>query len=276
MPQFQINNPTFGSDFELAVVKEGKIVPALAIEGTKKKPSSIGNDCYIQRDGVNAEFNIPPVKNKTDWLKYTDYCFKKGEEILATHGLSLLPLSSHEYEEDQLNQGDLRTLFCTESYDAYTGGKPRKAEGVDQNLRTCGYHFHIGFDRRCPITDKFPSLKDKCALAYYFDLHLGIPSVYFDDDTDRRKMYGQPGDFRFKVIGKPNEKINLFEYRSLGGNLLKSFDLISWVYSAAENVITAFNNREPLPDLNLMYNTICNSDKKTAKALINQHNLLMV
>ena len=57
---FKISNCTFGSDFELFTKnKEDEIVPAI-IDGTKEVPVPIGNDCYSQRDGVAAEFNIPP------------------------------------------------------------------------------------------------------------------------------------------------------------------------------------------------------------------------
>lgn len=270
---FQIKNYTLGSDFELATVREGKIVPALEIEGNKWDPMSIENDCYIQRDGVNAEFNIPPVSSKEDWLRYTNYCFDKGSELLALHGLTLLPSSSHVYDSEQLDQYDLRELGCSESYDAYNNAAVRQIEGAADNMRTCGYHVHIGFNHKCPVSKEKPSKAELCNLAHYFDLYLGVPSVILDPDTERRNMYGKPGDFRFKVIKSQRKQINLFEYRSLGGNLLRSFDMIEWVYDNTLIAIEAFNKQIKLPSLKTLYNTINKSNVAAATKLINKYEI---
>ena len=275
---FKISKYTFGSDFELAVKEiNGNIIPALMVPGTKDNPVSIGNNCFCQRDGVNFEANIPPVNTKKDWLKYTDYCFKEGNRLLALQGLTLHPSSSHVYSPEQLDQGDLRKLFCTESNDAYQNGKIRNVKvSKKTNMRTCGYHFHIGFNRKCPESGKFPDMATKCLLAFYCDLHMGVVSVLLDTDNQRRNMYGKPGDFRFKSIGTPCNRLNLFEYRSLGGNLLKDKRNISWVFNAGKNVIKSFNARSPLPDLKIMYDTINNSDVSSAEKLIKEYNLLVI
>ena len=124
----KIINPTFGSDFEIPVKNKQKIIPALMVPGTKQEPKDIGNNCCIQRDGPNAEFNIPPVSTKKDWTKYFNYCFQTGNKLLASHGCSLIVKSSHTYKEEDLDQQDLRELFCNPSRDAYKNGEERFGE----------------------------------------------------------------------------------------------------------------------------------------------------
>lgn len=268
-----IKNPTFGSDFEVCVSQKNKIIPALMVPGTKKKPAYIGNRCYIQRDGPNAEFNIPPVKTKKDWTKYFNYCFKKGNELLAQHQSSLVIKSSNTFTNKELDQEDLRELFCEPSLDAYDSGYPRHGEITNEtyNFRTAGLHIHVGF-----IVDNIPKDKiyhniidDLCLLSYYFDLYLAIPSIFMDRDTDRRKLYGMPGDFRYKVI----DDLVIYEYRSLGIGTIENNNNIDWIYDQTNKTINKFNERINLPDLNRLKNCIINSNLTEAKKLISEFNL---
>lgn len=54
---FQINNPTFGSDFEMFVEdQQGVIVPVVGLlGGTKSEPLDIGEGCFRQEDNTQAE-----------------------------------------------------------------------------------------------------------------------------------------------------------------------------------------------------------------------------
>ena len=81
MSSFVIDEPTFGSDFEIGVanIKKKKIIPVCGLlGGTKDDPKEIGNYCQVQEDNVMAEFNIPPVNHVEDWMAATQYCCIEG------------------------------------------------------------------------------------------------------------------------------------------------------------------------------------------------------
>jgi hypothetical protein len=276
MSEFIIEDPTFGSDFEIGVenIKERKIIPVCGlIGGTKDFPRDIGNHCHAQEDNVMAEFNIPPVKTKEEWLDFTNYCCAEGNRILGKTGNRLQVLSSHHYEKEELASKQAATFGCSPSVDAYTGNL-RCPKSKNTTLRTCGYHIHVGFPRRCKKTKNPFNMDRQRKIAKYFDLFVGIPSIILDPDNERRVLYGKAGDFRNKVL--PDEqRTNVFEYRSLGGNLLKYEDLVNWVLYATKHVVKAFNTNFKLPEDDLLKNTINNSDKKQAEKIINSYNIPM-
>ena len=55
------------------------------------------------------------------------------------------------------------------------------------------------------------------------DISLFLPSLLFDDDTERRKLYGFPGSFRPKQYG--------VEYRPLSNKWLRNEVLMTWVFN---------------------------------------------
>ena len=85
------------------------------------------------------------------------------------------------------------------------------------NLRSCGGHLHIGFDRAKNDMMARPHL------VRILDLVAGVPSIIIDKDKDRRKLYGKAGAHRPKMIeaGDPYDGV---EYRTLSnfGSLLRT------------------------------------------------------
>lgn len=266
-----IGNYTVGSDFELPVRDRDIFVPALMVEGTKLVPKTIGEDCFIQRDGVAAEFNIPPVNNKLDFIKSISYCIATGNNILSKHNLVLDKASSYMFNEEELNQSDLRIMGCSSSHNAYQEGATLQNPDSKNNLRTFGFHIHLGFNRRCIETNRLPNINDFCKLTFYFDLYLGMFSVFKDSDNLRRSMYGKPGDFRYKIgKDKNGNKLNLYEYRVLGSNLIED-SILDCIYENINHAVLAYNANEPLPELELMQSVILNSDVILAKELYTQY-----
>lgn len=222
-----INNITIGTDVEFFVVDED--MNSVSVEGklggTKAEPLSIGNDCYRQEDNVNAEFCMGPVKfgEKDKFISQIQYCREKGNEILAEFNLHLLAGSSREIPEHYLQTEQTRTFGCDPSYCVYTQGIS-EIPGPDEvgNLRTCGFHLHVGFEN-VEQAWFFDTMEH---LIRLFDLYLAVPSVIVDLDTRRREIYGNPGDFRFRFL----ENFSIFEYRCLGGSLLASPETIGWAF----------------------------------------------
>ena len=258
-----IKNPTLGSDFEMLLVdKENNYVSAVGrIGGSKGNPLGLGEGCYRQEDNVCAEFNIPPVSNKENWIYYLDYCVKTAQsEILDPQGLELVAESAGIYSDDELQSKAAQQFGCSSSYNAWLEKEsPAKCiSGDNPNLRTAGFHIHVGFDP----TDMDMGVKDVYRLMRYFDLYLGVPSILIEPDNPRRELYGEAGDCRFKDLGD----VVVLEYRSLGGYML---NYKGWLYDQTIKAIEAFNVDEDYPGV-AVRDAINNNDKDLAKELIEQ------
>lgn len=222
---------TIGTDIEFFVVNENN--ESVSVEGflggSKTEPLDIGNGCFRQEDNVNAEFSMQPVKFKDvqTFIEQIEYCRNKGNEILGENGLHLLAGSSREIPEKYLKTDQARTFGCDPSYCVYTQDitKIPPAEEVG-NLRTCGFHLHVGF----PVPeDRSYMYQTTEHLIRMFDLYIGVTSVIVDLDTNRRQVYGNAGDFRFRLLN--NDTIFVFEYRSLGGSLLANTDTVAYAFN---------------------------------------------
>lgn len=275
---FEIKEATFGSDFEMGVVslKTKKIIPVTGLlGGTKDNPKPMEGECYCQEDNVMAEFNIPPVDRVEDWMYQINDAKEKGNQILAKKKAKLTPISSHIYTDQELKDPTLRTLGCSPSSSAYSNTDV-SPDGDSTNMRTCGFHIQLGFGRKDSENRNF-TFETAQVLAKYFDLYLGIPSIHIDHDSERRKLYGKPGDFRHKAIwcDEIDGRINLFEYRSLGGNLLKNKKTIQWVFKQANIVIENFNNQTELPSDQILQETIMNNDGNTASKIMKKYSITL-
>ena len=93
------------------------------------------------------------------------------------------------------------------------------------------------------------------------DFYLGLPSLFYDNDVDRRAMYGKAGCCRFKPYG--------VEYRVLSNKWLSDKKLTSWVYRATMAGANALMEGNFLPatygDIQAIINK---SDKTSAMEII--------
>ena len=211
---------TVGSDPEVFLSNGDDIISAIGLlGGTKRQPKQHGS-VFVQEDNVLGEFNIPPVDNRVDFIKYNLEGIKAIEDIT---GMDVSIIASHTFSEDYLKcqPPQARKFGCRPDQNAWTGCKNLPPKG-DITLRSAGGHIHLGVDvDRSEVTDIV-----KC-----LDLVLGFPSVLWDRDTRRKELYGKAGAFRFKRYG--------LEYRSLSNFWLAESELIGWVYDSIEQL---FNN----------------------------------
>jgi hypothetical protein len=98
------------------------------------------------------------------------------------------------------------------------------------------------------------------------DFYLGLPSLAYDSDQERREMYGKAGCCRYKPYGT--------EYRTLSNAWLKSEALMRWVYRntvKGMNELMAGNNlADKYGDIQEIINT---GDKKAANKIIQAENI---
>jgi len=115
--------------------------------------------------------------------------------------------------------------LCDPDFNAWTE-EVNVISRKDVNLRTAGGHVHIGYEN--------PDAQTNIELIKLMDLFLGVPSILLDTDTERRKMYGKAGCFRFTEFG--------VEYRVLSNFWTTSLENIKWLFDGIKQAVEAYNN----------------------------------
>ena len=199
------------------------------IDGTKADPVEIGNGCRRLLDNVAVEFNVPPSKEYGEILESVKYCVKYTNDSLKHNHLKLVYRSSLRFDPLQLNSEAAREFGCSPSISIYDE-RPHKVKlrPEFENLRSAGYHLHFGWE-------DIPTEGELKDFIFLCDLFLGIPSLEFDKDEERRKLYGRFGDYRLTSYG--------VEYRTLGANMFLHEDVI---YRGLENIKNNLNNIESI------------------------------
>lgn len=265
---FKLINVTLGSDPEFAVVDRNGIPKSVVglLGGTKQKPTDIGNGCGSQEDNVGAEITIPPTNNRQEFIDSIMYGKNTCTEILQEKGydLHLESASSFVYNKKELNSRAAMEFGCDPSFCIYTKDISHRPDPEEiGNLRSFGFHIHIGFNGIAEIDTIENIIKA-------MDIYCGIPSIIIDNDTERRKLYGNAGDFRFKHL--PEKNITIVEYRTLGGNMHKSEELIGYVFDQTQKAIDIVNNwgeyeKDIENNLDIIQDTIDNGNIEKAKEL---------
>ncbi len=191
---------TLGCDPELLAIRDGEVVPAVdMIPGTKEDPYRVTHGA-VQIDGTALEFNIDPVTNGSDWARNINSVLEDLKGMLP-EGISMAFLSSYRYPKriwSELPPSAIRS-GCSPDFDAYMLIERSPPRLVDC-LVSCGGHVHVG------LPDAFNEWKHKVISVRALEEHLGTFLSDLEHDTERTKLYGQPGSFRPKDYG--------FEWRS--------------------------------------------------------------
>ncbi len=203
-PEFFLSN---GDSFVSSIGKVG---------GSKDNPLPVGNGCSVQEDNVAVEFNIPPADSANKF--YDSIMYALDAAMKRVPGLQFSTVASAEFPDKELQHPNAMKFGCEPDYNAWTGRKNPRPMCSNYKLRSAGGHVHVG----CKDIDKKQLIRA-------MDLHLGVPSIMFDRDTERRKLYGNPGAYRPKPYGA--------EYRTLSNFWIWDKKLIEWVYHQTANAI---------------------------------------
>lgn len=217
---------TVGCDpeFFLRDKTTGKIVSAHnLLPGTKEQPFEVQGGA-IQVDGLAAEFNILPAKTADQFAGN----IKTVMDQLKVHvgeGYEFAIQPTAMFEEDYFKSLPEfnRTLGCIPDWNGWTGQLNEKPDGAVYQ-RAAGGHVHVGWGNGMNPEDPM-HIEDCAKVARQLDYYLGMYSLYWDKDTERRKMYGKAGCFRPKEYG--------MEYRTLSNAWLATPRLQKWVFNAA-------------------------------------------
>lgn len=203
-------------------------------KGTKEKPqpiTTLGDGFAIQEDNVMPEYNIPPAKSAEDfassilavhiWLH--DFARSRFKCDLATYGA--LVFKPEDLKSEQALKFGCDPDFCVWSRSVNPTPTSKKP-----TLRTAGGHVHVSYTIDGQMPKNHPKQLDVLEhLVKAHDLYLGIPSLFSDDDSVRKEMYGKAGAFRPKDYGH--------EYRVLSPYWTRNHHYSTWVFEQVERSI---------------------------------------
>lgn len=257
-------NILVGCDPEVFVKKDNKFQSAFGlIRGDKKHPFKVKNGA-VQVDGMALEFNIDPAETEEQFVYsvqsvYDQLCqMVPGYEVVAT------PVAHFSSDYMKTQPKEALELGCDPDYNAWNGFSNPRPNG-DRPMRTASGHVHIGWTKNKDQDDE--NHRTRCNLAgQQMDFFLGLASIFYDDDKERREMYGKGGAIRYKSYG--------VEYRTLSNAWLRSEERMRWVYRNAvkgmKELMSGNRLAEKYGDIQEIINT---SNKKEALKIIKDANL---
>lgn len=213
-----------GADPEFFVRKLGKFVSGHTYEfGTKEHPLE-GKDGSFQNDGMALELNTPPMTTEDGFV----FQFKAGKLELErrlrdkdfTAFLVAQPTVHFEPGYIETLPKNVQELGCRPDYDAWLEAVNPPPNG-SVPFRTGSGHVHLGWTHNQSILSP-RHFQTCCEIVRELDYWLGLPSLLWDDDNTRRKLYGKAGAFRPKPYG--------LEYRTLSNAWCKNDPLVRQVY----------------------------------------------
>lgn len=221
----------FGCDPELFITNaKGDFVSAHdAIPGTKLKPFDLP-DGMMQVDGMAIEFGIKPTDDKHQFISRLGRVRREVDTRLATKGLKTVVKPSVTFKKNIFDKSPdtAKELGCNPDYNAYTGRTNPVPKPKTESFRTAGGHIHIGWTNG--VDPLRPEHFEVCRIVIkMMDYYLGVASVLFDGDTERRSLYGAAGAFRPTHYG--------CEYRSLSCAWLRHPVLTEFVFDQAKQAM---------------------------------------
>lgn len=248
-----------GCDPEVFVRQNGLFKSAHAlIKGDKKAPQKVRSGA-VQVDGMALEFNIDPAATEDEFLFNVQDVFNQMKLMVPTYEVVVKPTAHFSLEEMKAQPLEALELGCEPDYNAWTGDVNPRPDG-DRPMRTASGHVHVGFTEGQELYD--PVHINNCNLiAKQLDFYLGLPSLMYDAEKERREMYGKAGACRYKSYG--------VEYRTLSNAWLKSEALMRWVFrNTIKGVTEVMNGNMLINKYGDIQDIINTSNVKKARAII--------
>lgn len=248
-----------GCDPEVFVKQNGVFKSAYGlIKGDKKHPMKVDKGA-VQVDGMALEFNIDPARDENEFCINVQHVFNTMKLMVPEYEVVAVPVAHFDAEYMKTQPEAALELGCDPDYNGWTGLANVKPN-ANRPMRTASGHVHIGWtnDKDTQDGGHIAMCND---VAKQMDFMLALPSLMYDNDTQRREMYGKAGCCRYKPYG--------MEYRTLSNAWLKSETLMRWVYRNTIDGMNRLMKGEALfakyGDIQEIINT---SDKKAAQKII--------
>lgn len=142
----ELNNITIGSDPELFIIntKTDKVVSAIPfIPGMKGNPwrgDDMPEGFGLETDNILAEFNIPPTRNKDEFISAILYMQNYIDKFVKNidPDLGIKCIASQIVPESELQSKQAKQFGCDVDYNVYTKKANPKPKGDKTNIRSCG------------------------------------------------------------------------------------------------------------------------------------------
>lgn len=230
-----------GADPEFFVERKGKPVSAHGlVPGDKKNPLPVKKGA-VQVDGMALEFNISPAATFEEFDNNLDTVLDALLEMVPGYKMYNKPVAHFGKEYIDAQPECAKILGCEPDFNAYTK-QANPTPDVDTPFRTASGHVHIGWTKDVDPHDP-GHFEACCTLTKMLDLHLGVPSLIWDQDTERRKLYGKAGCFRPKSYG--------MEYRVLSNAWLNHKHVRKLVFNGVMSSVEKLFERETAWDVNM-------------------------
>lgn len=205
------------------------------LPGDKRNPFVVDKGA-VQVDGLAFEFNIQPAADLETFIEnitaVTGTMQRLVEAKSKSYELRITPTAVFPREYFDKLPMDAKKLGCDPDYDAYTGEENVPPE-TTESFRTGSGHLHVGWTdfKSAGDQDHFEACR---VAARQLDYGLYTPSLLWDDDTKRRKLYGRIGSFRQKPYG--------VEWRPLSNSWVSDVELQAWVFKASKHSMGLMTN----------------------------------
>lgn len=148
--------------------------------------------------------------------------------------------------------------MCDPDFCVYTESPNEVSPATRTNLRSAGFHLHVGYEGH--------NIDTSLTILKYVDAFVGLPSILYDTDAERRKLYGKAGCFRLQPYG--------FEYRTLSSYWIGNESRLKFIWKQLMYALYAFERGWSLPNFELTRSTIDNNDVEKAKEIIREYELI--
>lgn len=245
-----------GADPEVFAKRGGQYLSAYGmIPGDKKSPYRV-NHGAVQVDGMALEFNIDPASTEDEFIFNINEVMAQLRAMVPDVELAADPVARFTKEYMAQQPDEALELGCDPDFNAWSGEQNERPNG-DRPMRTGAGHVHLGW-----LDGEVPDNHEEVChvVVRQLDFYLGLPSVLFDDETERRSMYGKAGAYRPKPYG--------VEYRTLSNKWLSSDALKGWVYRNTQLAWDSLAKGELRDHYGNIQSIINRSDKQYARKII--------
>lgn len=238
-----------GADPEVFWENEAGMVSVIGrLGGTKNLALKINDIINVLEDNVAAEFNFPPCDDLPSFVESITRNLEYLKEVAHKFGADLSKKASAQFPHSELIDPGAFVFGCEPDYNAWTGEMNPPIMMIDPTLRSAGGHVHVGHGQ------------SSFNVVRAMDVFLGVPSIFMDGDTDRRKLYGRAGACRPKDYGD--------EYRTLSNFWIFDPKMIQFVYERTKMAVEWSKQHSLIPDSPLgmaVVDAINNSNFDAAK-----------
>lgn len=230
---------TIGADPEIFVEKDGVVVSAHGlVDGNKNHPFKVSNGA-VQVDGMALEFNIDPATNYEQFSH--NLSAVQAQLDAMVEGYDFSEKTSNVFDLEYLKNQPMEAVMlgCGVDYEGWSGNNNPSPDS-DSFMRTVGGHVHVGgFTPKVSVHEDEHFYK-AARLATLIDETVGVYSLLWDKDDDRRNLYGKAGAFRPKPYG--------MEYRPLSNKWIFNGGLVKFVFDGVCEAISRLPMKKYKPN----------------------------